>query len=131
MDRHRELTALIAENDAGVQGVIRVILERLGFEVLLAGSGVVGVQRCEEIQGELALVVADIVMPEMGGVPMVRKIRASWPEMPVLYMSGYPEFDDFLEDDPITSFVAKPFDVRSFSEAVIALVPRCNDAAAA
>lgn len=130
MDRYRGLTALVAEDDPAIQNVVRLILERMDFEVLLAGTGIAGLFRCQEARGKLALVVADIVMPEMSGFDMVNRIRAGWPGVPVLYMSGYPRFVDYLPDDSFSLFVAKPFDLKCFSDAVVRLVPECRSAAA-
>lgn len=114
MDRCHGLTALVAEDDPAIQNVVRLILKRMGFEALLAGTGIAGLFRCQEADGDLALVVADIVMPEMGGFDTVNRIRAGWPEVPVLYVSGYPRFVDYLPDDPNALFVAKPSDLRRF-----------------
>jgi CheY-like chemotaxis protein len=72
------------------------MLERLGYEVLEARHGAEAVARLEEDGsvargGRIALVLSDVVMPEMGAERLLERLRAEWPRLPVLLMSGYSE----------------------------------------
>jgi CheY-like chemotaxis protein len=82
-------TLLLVEDEAGVRELIRDFLLRCGYEVLEAGD----VQRALELFGEhgarIALLITDIVMPQMNGRVLAERLRAEQPDLKVLYISGY------------------------------------------
>jgi two-component system, cell cycle sensor histidine kinase and response regulator CckA len=82
-------TLLLVEDETGVRELIRDFLLRCGYEVLEAG----GVQQALELFGEhgarVALLITDIVMPQMNGRVLAERLRAERPDLKVLYISGY------------------------------------------
>ncbi len=102
---------LVVDDDAATRVLVRRYLERLGYAVLLAESGPKALRLFEEHHRTIKLVVTDIVMPEMDGLALVRRLRQLQPNVKVLLISGYA--DDIIAEHgampPETAFLAKPF----------------------
>ena len=87
-------------------------LERHGFAVVPAASGVEALRALDARQGQVDLVVTDVLMPGMSGLELRRVIRDVYPAMPVLLVSG--NLDDSVDDEttaeePTLDLLAKPF----------------------
>jgi two-component system, cell cycle sensor histidine kinase and response regulator CckA len=104
-------TLLVVEDEEGVRELMQAWLESHGYRVLTAGNGVEALDTCQAFEGQIDLVVADMVMPAMGGPAMARKRKPVRPGLKVMFMSGYadamPSDRDVL-DEP-TLFLQKPF----------------------
>jgi CheY-like chemotaxis protein len=80
---------LVAEDQPEVLAVIKVILEKVGHQVVGVGSGDEAVEMFQE-KGPFDLLVTDVVMPgAMQGPDLARQIRKSDPEFPIVFMTGY------------------------------------------
>jgi two-component system, cell cycle sensor histidine kinase and response regulator CckA len=112
---------LVAEDEPSVRRLAARILMRRGFEVLEAPNGVEALELAASFDGRIDLLLTDLVMPEMGGRELARRIRALRPETAVLVMSGY-------EDEVATTgmgddeFVKKPFTPAELAGRVSVLV---------
>jgi signal transduction histidine kinase len=98
---------LVVEDEAGLRRLVSEILDRKGYQVRIAHDGL---DALELLDGGLVpdLVVTDVVMPRMGGPQLVAAmVERGW-QLPVLFISGYPD-DAQLPDDDRCSFLAKPF----------------------
>ena len=104
-------TVLVVEDEAAVRGVICRALERGGYRVLTAAHGAEALTLAEACEGELDLVVTDVVMPVMGGRELVERLRARFPEVRAILVSGYPGDEDLPEDLPDggSALLQKPF----------------------
>ena len=104
-------TLLVVEDEEGVRDLMQAWLQSHGYQVLTAGNGVEALQTCEAFDGPIDLVVADMVMPTMGGPAMARKLKPVRPATKVMFMSGYADAapgDRDVLDQP-TLFLQKPF----------------------
>ncbi|MGK7311564.1 MAG: response regulator [Candidatus Longimicrobiales bacterium M2_2A_002] len=101
---------LVVEDQPGVRSMVCRSLERAGYRVLEAEDGVEALEVCEREPG-IDLVLTDMVMPEMGGRDLAKQVRARYPGIQVLYMSGHPDPDGAqplaLDDD--AELLEKPF----------------------
>jgi len=101
---------LVVEDEPGVRALINRILSREGYDVVMASSGAEALRLLDEME-DIDLVVSDIVMPGMKGTEMVRTIHQDRPELPILYVTGYPQEDD-LTLGPNERLLLKPFNQR-------------------
>jgi len=87
---HRDLKVLVVEDQDGVRRLTAHALRACGYYVLEAASGAEALRLIEAVDGGCQLVVTDVVMPGMSGRTLVEELHARWPDIKVLYMSGYP-----------------------------------------
>ena len=80
---------LLAEDEPAVRDLTRRILENMGYQVLAAVNGVDALDVASRFGGRIDLLLTDIVMPQMSGTDLARRLAAIRPELRVLYMSGY------------------------------------------
>ena len=79
---------LIVEDDAPGRKKLVESVRRLGFQALCAANGEEAL-RILEAQGEIRLVIADVIMPLLGGVELAGLVRQRWPGTKVVLTSGY------------------------------------------
>ena len=113
---------LLVEDEDMVRAVAERALTRQGYTVVTASEG-------EEALGLLAeqvdkeeqfdMIVSDVVMPNMDGPTMARHVRKDYPDLPILFMSGYAEeqLRKSIDLDKV-NFLPKPFSVAQIAEAV-------------
>ena len=83
-------TILIADDEPTVRAYVRNILLAQGFNVVEAVDGVDAIEQVEKRGLEVDLLVTDVRMPGMDGIALARSIGEKHPEIPVLFISGYP-----------------------------------------
>lgn len=110
-------TVLLVEDEDMVRAVAERALVRQGYTVLTASDGEQGL---EVLAGNVAidLLISDVVMPNMDGPAMVAQARRAFPDLPVLFMSGYAE-EQLRKSIDIANvaFLPKPFSVNQLAEA--------------
>jgi two-component system cell cycle sensor histidine kinase/response regulator CckA len=110
-------TVLLVEDEPMVRTVAERALTRHGYTVVTANNGFEALEILNR-GDEFALLISDVVMPEMDGPTMVREARQSRPDLPVLFMSGYAEeqLRKSIDIDKV-AFLPKPFSVQELAEA--------------
>jgi two-component system cell cycle sensor histidine kinase/response regulator CckA len=101
---------LLVEDQESVRTILAKIVANLGYSVDVAGGGEAALGLIER-EPDYALLVTDVLMPNMDGPELVERARKLRPELPVLYVSGYTT-DELLEPGglpPRTAFLTKPF----------------------
>jgi CheY-like chemotaxis protein len=114
---------LLVEDEPRVRAQARRLLQRAGYEVLEAADGAHGSRIFGERGTDISVVVTDVVMPMIGGVEMVSALRASRPELPVVFVSGYTAEDQDLPTDGRTTFLTKPYTIDALCDAIGSVVP--------
>ena len=114
---------LLVEDEPRVRSQARRLLQRSGYEVLEASDGAEGKRIFAERQGDIDVVVTDVVMPMVGGVEMVATLRAVQPDLPVVFVSGYTAEEQDLPLDERTAFLTKPYTIDALCDAIAAVVP--------
>jgi CheY-like chemotaxis protein len=104
-------TVLLVEDEPLVREIAMSALSDQGYRVLEAAHGEEAADIAREFEGDIALVLTDVVMPKMGGRELVERLRQDRPQIRVLYMSGYAAATIDEQDviEPGTSFLRKPF----------------------
>jgi PAS domain S-box-containing protein len=120
----RGATVLIVEDEAQVRGAAGRVLRRYGYSVLEAQDGVEALAVWAERRHDIALIVTDVVMPQLGGRELVRRLRAAGATIPVLFISGYAEgaTPERADDSGHSVFLPKPFDIDVFVRLVSELI---------
>lgn len=113
-------TILLVEDEDGVRAVARDILKARGYTVLEAAHGGEALLICGRHTEPIHLLLTDVVMPEMSGPMLADRLALAWPDMRVLYMSGYTDsaviHDGVLA--PETAYLQKPFNPDSLAREV-------------
>ena len=120
------VTILVAEDDAELAELWRVVLEGAGYEVLTAGNGAEALELATGPGADLA--ICDVMMPVMDGFTLVRELRGAGLTLPVLLITAKGALADKHEgfaagaDD----YVVKPVDVNEMLWRVEALLRRAR-----
>ena len=110
-------TILLVEDEDMVRAVAERALTRQGYTVLAAENGEAALELLET-SGRPDLLISDVVMPVMDGPTMVRQVRKAYPDLPVIFMSGYAEeqLRKSIDIDAV-AFLPKPFSVAQLAAA--------------
>ena len=99
---------ILVEDESLVREITARVLGRAGYTVLEAHDGEHALQLLRRHEGQIDLVITDVVMTRMGGLELARRIASERPGMPILLMSGY-SAEEMPTDDPTIGFLQKPF----------------------
>ena len=113
-------TILLVEDEETVLALGKRILEGLGYNVLTASTVSRATQIADEYQGDIHLLITDVVMPDMNGKELSIQLLSLKPQMKVLFMSGYTSnviaHRGILDEDVL--FVQKPFTIEAIAAKV-------------
>jgi len=110
-------TILVVEDDPSVAGVLRELLEQLGYGVAVAGSGLEALERLDSGRG-FDVVLTDVVMlGPVNGLELARTVATRYPRVPVIVMTGYTAEIARLAGEGFTVLI-KPFDLATLAEAI-------------
>ena len=114
---------LVADDDQATLRATRRILERFGCEVTAVASAREALA-CITGPEAIDLLVTDIVMPEMSGFTLVDIATRARKDLPVLYMSGYPQEEVYWggTPGPRSAFMSKPMEIHELRDAVVDLL---------
>ena len=111
-------TLLLADDEAELRGMLRLVLEEEGYEVLEAGTGADAVQLFRQHASNVCAVLLDVQMPVLGGLEACREIHAIAPDVPVILGTGYlgdAELDA-LRTSGADDLLLKPYDIPALLE---------------
>jgi two-component system cell cycle sensor histidine kinase/response regulator CckA len=113
-------TLLVVEDEDGVRSLVCDFLSLAGYQVLDAASPSEAERQSRSHDGEIRLLLTDVVMPEMSGLDLAVRLRERRPHLQVMFMSGFPEptVGDGGGEAPGAHFIAKPFDRQGLLRAV-------------
>ena len=119
----RPLNVLIVDDEPSVQRFVERVLSEAGYATTVASDGPEALDAASRME-ELDLVVTDVMMPQMTGDELGRRLRAERPAVKVLYLTG---FSDRLFKEKVTlwadeAFLDKPCTVKGLLEAVALLL---------
>ena len=104
-------TVLIVEDEPAVRKLTRRFLEISGYTVVEAATVADAIRAAESSDGAIDLLLTDVIMPDLSGPELAKRLRTLQPELKVLYMSGYP--DEFIARHGLSEaemgYLHKPF----------------------
>jgi CheY-like chemotaxis protein len=117
-------TLLVVEDEPAVRDLAVQVLTECGYQVLTAGDGREALEIGQQHEGPIDLLLTAVVMPHMNGKQLATQLRAQWPEIRVLYMSGYTDQVIARQDIEAAdvALLSKPFSMRSLTEKIRAML---------
>ena len=100
-----DATILLVEDEEAVRSLVREILVRAGYRVLVASDGIEALALSREFAEPIHLLLTDVIMPGMDGRELAERMKITRPDTRILFMSGYadpPIPDDVLLQKPVT-----------------------------
>jgi CheY-like chemotaxis protein len=109
---------MVVDDDPMLLNVVMRILSLENFELLSASSGPEALRKLAG-SGRIDLLITDFAMPEMKGHELAEQMRKQFPDLRVLYQTGFSDllFENRTELDAHSAFVEKPFTARGLREA--------------
>jgi len=121
-------TLLLVEDEDQVRKFIGTVLKKYGYKILTASNGKSAEHLFQEHRSEIDLVITDLIMPEMNGVELAKRINAMDNSTRILFISGYT--DDHLSDhemvDPHINYLQKPFSASDLMKMIRSILDDSN-----
>jgi two-component system cell cycle sensor histidine kinase/response regulator CckA len=113
-------TILLVEDETPVRTFAARALSNKGYTIIEADCGEQALEIMAEQGKEIELIVSDVIMPGIKGTEMVKQVLPNYPDVKVIFMSGYAEdvFSDSFGDDRTFEFLAKPFTLKALASKV-------------
>jgi CheY-like chemotaxis protein len=103
-------TILVTEDEGAIRDLIENVLSEQGYRVITAADGAEALDLVRQNDGEIDLVITDVVMPNLSGPEMVQRLRADRPDTKVIFMSGYAKRGSLaVIEDKKAEILEKPF----------------------
>jgi two-component system, cell cycle sensor histidine kinase and response regulator CckA len=117
------INVLVVDDEEPVRKFVDRVLRDAGYKTVLASDGPEALEKASKLES-LDIVVTDVMMPQMNGNELSRRLRESLPSLKVLYLTGYADnlFKDkstLWEDE---AYLDKPCSIKSLLEAVSLLM---------
>ena len=117
-------TILLVDDAESLRNIAHRTLTKAGYNVIAANGGSAALQIQEQYPNKIDLLLTDVIMPEMTGPEVARRVCEQRPGINVLYMSGYAEGNaaNHFEYGPGIAFLAKPFTADQLLRSVRAIL---------
>ena len=119
----RPMSVLVVDDEASVRRFVERVLGEAGYKIASASDGPEALEVAEKLE-HFDLLVTDVMMPQMTGDELARRLRAGHPGVKILYLTG---FSDRLFREKVTlwadeAFLDKPCSVKGLQQAVSLLL---------
>jgi DNA-binding NtrC family response regulator len=121
-DDRRSKTILIVDDEPKILSLLKVILEKKGYNVITASKPAQALQVVDLHRESIGLLLTDVLMPEMNGQELSELVKAIIPDIKVIFISGYTA-DIIAEQDSVSegvNFIRKPFSLRELYSTISA-----------
>ncbi len=111
---------LVIDDEELFRSNLAAILEEIGFTVMQADDGEEGLSSFRDNAKSISFVMLDMVMAKKSGRECFTGIKANYPDIPIILMSGFrqdPRIEETLEEG-VSAFLQKPFDTKSLLDAL-------------
>lgn len=114
-------TVLLAEDQSSIRSVLREFLDSKGYKVLEAQNGSEALALAKRHPGAIDVLVTDVIMPQIRGLELAKRVTELHPDICVIFMSGYSEdalFENQLLADRNLTLIQKPFDLEELDQKI-------------
>jgi CheY-like chemotaxis protein len=111
-------TILFAEDDSAIRILVTRTLEVLGYRVLSAPDGLAALELAARHEGEIDMLLTDVIMPSLGGHELAERLKNALPGVKVAFVSGYAGDELALRKLGQSRFLQKPFTLESLARLV-------------
>lgn len=113
---------LIVDDEPDVRKVVRMTLEKAGYDVIEAEDGEKAIEAIKADENPLILdvIICDIRMPKINGVEAINYFQQEWPRVPLIVLTGFPDMDmatGFLKKG-VVDYLVKPVEKEKLIGAV-------------
>ena len=109
-------TILLVEDEQSVRELTRQALELNGYQVIAAATPDDALELADDVRIDMLL--TDVVMPQMRGGELARRLEARRPGLRTLFMSGYLDGESLVGSQGPAAFLPKPFSLAELADAV-------------
>lgn len=116
---------MVVDDNNLVRRLVTKILRRAGMEPTVAEDGLEALEKIRGLEGELDLLITDVVMPNMNGAELAKVVGAEFPQIKIIIISGFAEEHLIKNNLSIDGyrFLAKPFTEEDLLGEVEAALP--------
>jgi two-component system chemotaxis response regulator CheY len=119
---------LVVDDEPAVRNIVRLILEKAGYDVLEAENGEAAIEALNTGENRLVLdvVICDIRMPKINGVQAIEYFQRQYPHVPIIVLTAYPETQmavSFMRSG-VSDYLIKPVDAQKLRDAVESAMER-------
>ena len=103
---------LVVEDDEALSEALQETLEMAGYQVMTAENGLLALQKLEEV--DVDVIISDINMPKMDGHSLLKKVKAQYPDIPMILMTAYGTIQQAVDAmrDGAVDYMVKPFEAE-------------------
>lgn len=109
---------LVVDDELLIRDLLYDFFKDHGWDISIAENGekAMEVMRAKNVD----LVLSDVKMPQMDGLDLSRKLRESYPKVPVVLMTGYPSVDSVIDAlrNKVVDYIVKPFNINQLYKTV-------------
>ncbi|MEX2264040.1 MAG: response regulator [Bryobacteraceae bacterium] len=119
-------TILVVDDEPMVRNAVKSMLERYGYEAVLAENGQEAVDLFRVLAEKISVVLLDMTMPVMGGEEALRQLKLIRPDVPVILSSGYNEVETIrrFTGKGLAGFIQKPYSATTLAEKIKTVLDR-------
>jgi len=120
--RKSEGLVLVVDDEPDVRKVVRMTLEKSGYDVLEAEDGEKAIAEVKKDENMLLLnlIITDIRMPNMNGIDVINYYQKEWPSVPLIVLTGFPDLDmaTAMLQHGVVDYLVKPVEAEKLKASV-------------
>ena len=120
--RESEGLVLVVDDEPDVRKVVRMTLEKAGYDVLEAEDGEKAIEASNKGEHSLllSLIITDVRMPNRNGIDVMNYYRKEWPSVPLIVLTGFPDLDMAIAmfQHGVVDYLVKPVEAEKLRSSV-------------
>ncbi len=120
--RKSEGLVLVVDDEPDVRKVVRMTLEKAGYDVIEAEDGEKAIAEVKKDENMLllTLIITDIRMPNMNGIDVINYYQKQWPSIPLIVLTGFPDLDmaTSMLQHGVVDYLVKPVEAEKLRASV-------------